>query len=531
MRLLSWGTMILFWGTHALALPTVEERLRAKLEEPRASAVATPQDWRTLAKSLVEQAPPPAKGCTEVRRQSIGATYVLTFDAQGRPCHLYDLAFPTLQTLSTPVRVGRLPLQTFGARDYLDWLEGRYEKVLGRMHEFQARADQPAPDWARGLRFKKVNFAAGRVPGTSLPASFAASDLELGGGFGWSPRDRALLSRLMHALPTEQWGPVLERPESLLAAIKFNWNDLEKVYEIALDGQFLPLRGPVILVDFDHSYRLAVQTLLRSLTHSALRELTKYIAPPARSIITIAIDDGFEFLEMAYAYQLNRLEVTLDHQTQIDGALAERGSNILAGGRADFVTEYLKSVILKQPFDWSGFEDLGRTLRYGNQRRRDIKMSQLNSRMVLEDGCTMSLVYDYFGVCAKDGRERMHTMISDLTILSWNLGAPVVHDPQSPSQVLLRRGAAYMLSVGSRLVTLPYLGFLMQKLTQISKQYAFAGIVDEGFLRGHLSMRSGDAELSHLLYLQNLNAFLAKSQAAEDAIVNANSEQLGTEAR
>lgn len=526
MRLRTWGTLILLWGTHAYATPSTEERLQTRVQEHQTPG-AKPLDWRVVADKL--EAPPATTNCVEAGRQVIAGTYVLTSDKQNRPCRLYDLSFPTLMTNSR-VNIGRLPLQTFGARDYLDWLEGRYEQVLGRIGDFRGRDTFAQPEWARGLRFK--NVTAARVPGTSLPLSFAASDLEIGSTFRWGARDAALMARLGQV--SEEWQEVFAKPESFLAKIKFDWNELEKVYEITIEGQFLPLRGPMVLVDFDRSYRMAVQTLVRSLAHSALSELTKVIPAPARNLITIAIDDGFEFADMAYAYQMNRLEQTLNHQTQLDPVTTERAANILAGGRADFVAHYLKAILTKQPFDWSQFEDLGRTIRYDAQRKRDVTMSRLNSRMVLEDGCVMSLVYDYFGVCTKGAQTRLHTMITDLSIMSWNLGAPVIHDPQSPSRTLLRRGAAYMLSVGSRLVTIPHFGFLMQKLTQISKQFAFAGIVDEGFLRGQLHLQQGgetafEAELSRWLYPQNLNAFLPKDKASEDAIIKANAQQLGVE--
>lgn len=544
-RLILGAVSVLVWGSHALAFDSDQERLRFKVEkyQKRSAEVgaANAPDWRALVTRLTTQAPPTTTGCVEASRQVVAGAYVLTTDAQRKPCRLYDLTFPTAQSWSGPVKVGRLPLQTFGARDYLAWVEGDYEKVLRRMSDFRAvdTSSLPVAGWVRDLRFKKTSAARVRVANRSLPRQFTAADLDLGAKFDWTATDRQILNQLAQGLPalssqTEAWRRVLDNPENLLAHISFDWNDVEKVYEIALDGQFLPLAGPIVLVDFERSYRLAVETLLRSVMHSALNEVLKVIPMPARNLLSIAIDDGFEFVEMAYAYQENRLEATLKHQEQLDQVVTERGLNILAGGRADFVSQYLKAIITKQPFDWNMFEDLGRTMRYDVERRRDVSMSRLNSSMVLDQGCTTTFAYDYFAFCAKGTTRQLHTMISDLSILFWNLGAPLIYDPQTPSNVSLRRGAAYLLSVGSRLVQLPYLSGLMGQLTSICKQFAFAGVVDEGLLRGslHAQQRAGlatsfDEELSGWLYLQNLNVFLPKSKIQEAAIIEANAARLG----
>jgi hypothetical protein len=105
---------------------------------------------------------------------------------------------------------------------------------------------------------------------------------------------------------------VLNQPQKVLQSVKFNWNDLNKVYDVAIDGDFLPLMGPVEIVNFQTQYKGMVEKLFRSILSSVLVQLPRLI--PNRTIgaiVEVAVEDIFEQIDVMYEYQTNRLEQTL----------------------------------------------------------------------------------------------------------------------------------------------------------------------------------------------------------------------------
>lgn len=546
------------FGPGALAQNSNQDVLRQKLmqahqQHPQVHALNANM-WPYWAQAIPRRAPQAqTTACNEVNKTVLMGSYVLTANEAGQPCRIYDLSFPTLQTLFGGKAVTQLPIQSFGAGDYLNLINGNYEAVVNRIQQFKAEAT-PAPtelsSWVTQIRFRSDRVhalaATPKVAGTGLPVSFYASDLDLGGAtMELSTRQQQLILAAVHALKPNAsadevatWEAFVTHPKSVLDGIHFNWNDAEKVYDIFMEGQFLPIKGPIALVDFNASYKLAAENILRSLTHSVLSQLVGFIPTPAGRIIGIAVDDTFEFVDMAYEYQINKFEGTFmaPNMKGLDAALNNRSLNILAAGRASLVQAYIMAMAQGQPFDWTQLEETGRHIRYDALNSRDAEISRNNSSLVLDSGCSMQL-NGYFGTCAKDGKSNMYSMISDTTILFWNIGAPEVYDYGFHSKVALKRGAAYILSIGARLFDLPYVGFLLNELTSACKTYAYAGMTDEGFLRSSLSMQkmngalSADTqELSRWLYLQNLNIFLPKTESQENSIIKANAALLGLSA-
>jgi hypothetical protein len=557
LRAAAFASAFLFTAQAASAA-TDTEILEARLKKAQASAqsvsaLGNANDWLAAASRLAKDAPSGATRCVDARTETFGGKYAISYDAAGNPCRIYDLSFATLQTITAKSQITQLPVQSFGARDYLAWMDGRYDQVLAKISAFPAALSNgdksELAGWTQKLEFKaaRVNSLMANSNEIGLPSSFSAADLQLGANFKFNAKerknlkdamaiaDRSVQGGLFSANEAAEWENAIDNPETLLEHIKFNWNDAKKVYDVFLDGQFLPVRGPIALVDYSATYKLTVERVLRSILQSALGKLVQFVPGQAQHIVSVALTDSFMFIEMAYDYQINQLEGTLrkvqsaEVASTLDAKAAERGMNILFGAKADLVNAYILAAVQKKPFDWRQFEEMGRKTRYATEKARDIMLTNLNSQMVQKDGCEMTLVDGYFGICAKDGKQSLHSMISSSTFLFWNLGGPTVFEYGSPNSVLMKRSASYLLSVAAGMLELPYLSSITNFLAGSLKSYATAGITDEAFHRNTLfldkakrGLNSKELEVYSKLYLQNLNLLLSKTESQEAAVINAN---------
>jgi len=569
MKLILKGALLAsaFVATGAFAA-TDNEILEARLKKAAAAeqlnTIAPTMDDATfhdVLKDFVRNAPSDATRCVDSRSERIAGKYAISYAADGSPCRIYDLSFPTLQTLFAKGAFTKLPVQSFGAKDYLNWMNGNYQAVLDKIEGFPTALSRGEPEalagWVSKVEFRKdrVNglLAGDVVKETGLPAKFTAADLELGTKFKFTEQEQARLKQAiakgaqvgvngvaaLSAQDVSEWNAIVERPEALLEKIRFDWNDVKKVYDVFLEGNFLPVRGPIALVDYSASYKMAVERTLRSLIRSGLSKIVKYVPGQAQRIVGVVLDDAFMFVETAYDYQINQLENSLRKAqegtlvTGLDATAAERGMNILHGGKADIVNAYMMSVIQKKPFNWNSFEDIGRTQRYSTEKVREVTLTNLNSKMTLKDGCQMSLVDGYFGVCEKAGKRTLHSLISTNTVLFFNLGGPVVYQYDAPSMVTLKRSATYVLSAAAYMIDLPIVPQLTSYLANALRSYATAGITDQAFLHNSLyiqklngSIGDKDAEMNKWLYLSNINPFLPKSEQFESRMIDANAALL-----
>ena len=559
------ASALLFTGHSAIAASdneVLEARLKKSMpkSQPAVQGLAT-ESWQTVLQRFLADQPKGGTKCVDSRTERLAGKYEVSYTAEGQPCRIYDLSFPTLETLFAKRAVTNLPVQGFAARDYLNWLNGDYQAVVDKISGFPASLERGETEglanWVKRVEFKKdrINglLAAATVKETGLPAQFSAADLELGNRFQFSKEEKAKLKQalaigaksgpgglaLLSAEDQISWQEAIERPESLLEKIKFNWDDARKVYDVFVEGEFLPVRGPIALVDYSMTYKLAVERTLRSLVQSALEQIVQYVPGQAQRIVSVVLSDTFMFINTAYDYQLNQLEGTLRKAQNgqlalsLDATNTERGMNILFGGKSDLVTAYMMSVIQKKKFDWNQFEEAGRKARYTAEKQREIMLTNLHSRMVQKDGCSMEIVEGYFGLCTKAGKHNLHSMISEHSILFWNLGGPMMYHYEMPSGVTLKRSASYVLSVGAGMFDLPIVKGLMGYLATSLKTYATAGITDQAFLHNSLYLEKqagsiGEKNQAMLgwMYLQNINPFLPKSEALESRIIDANAALL-----
>lgn len=559
------ASAFIFTGHSALAA-TDNEILEARLQKvaPKDKPLVqglTTESWETVLQRFIADQPKGGTKCVDSRTERLAGKYEVSYTADGQPCRIYDLSFPTLETLFAKRAVTTLPVQGFSARDYLNWMNGNYQAVVDKINGFPASLGRGETEglagWVKRVEFKqdRINglLAAATVKETGLPAQFSAADLELGNRFQFSAQEKARLKEalaigakagpnglaLLSAQDQASWQEAIERPESLLEKIKFNWDDARKVYDVFVEGEFLPVRGPIALVDYSMTYKLAVERTLRSLVQSALEKLVQFVPGQAQRIVSVVLTDTFMFINTAYDYQLNQLEGTLRKaqnsqlSLSLDANSTERGMNILFGGKSDLITAYMMSVIQKKKFDWNQFEEAGRKARYTAEKQREIMLTNMHSRMVQNDGCSIEIVEGYFGLCTKNNTHNLHSMISEHKILFWNLGGPMMYQYEMPSGVTLKRSASYVLSVGAGMFDLPIVKGLMGYLATQLKGYATAGITDQAFLHNSLylqkqagSIGEKDQAMLGWMYLQNINPFLPKTADLESRIINANAALL-----
>lgn len=481
--------------------------------------------------------------CQDSRKVIFSEKYVLTYDSAGNPCRIYDLSFPNFSALTAKKQLLQVPVRNLTSRDFLDALDQNWGAIQNRNREFASRFNPRVV--SRNSFVGKLKFKSTRL-GAALPMQFTLADLELQKPFVLNDSLKADLKNLVQRLESRGtnslYQQLAENPELLLKAVKFEWSDLDKVYNVILDGRFLPFTGPVEVLNFQEQYRAPVEQLTRQVLGDILAQMSRLIPNPTiQSVVEVVIDDVFEQIELLYTYQNLRLESALlnlknsslkptDYQT-----LTVRASNILYGQKSDFITNYILAAVQGQKFDWLAIEKMGPASKYNVEKQRKILMSKMHSRLVLETGCETQIVSDYFAICQKGGKKvSVHSLISEQSIPFKSFGAPKIYDYQRPSAVSLTRGSLWILSAGLRIVGLPLSRNITNTLDGYLKGYMQSGIKDEALLQSSLLRQSYRGELTaesnlmlNWLYIQNLNPFLPKSLKGELKFVEMNKSLIG----
>lgn len=489
------------------------------------------------------------KACAETTWVPFAGRYAISYDKKtNQPCRIYDLTFPTLSHFWSKSAVTRVPVEAFTAKDYLNWIRGNYAEVYKRIDErkagFNAAAVVPA-SWV-----SKVKFKSGFKPGKSagLPTSFKASDLEVG-QFAFSAaqqkqlRELAVLVDGSNKTAAATFRAMADKPGDFLGKFKFIWNDLEKVYDVFMEGEFLPINGPVSLVDYNNQYKHALEGMMRSAVTGLFKDLVKAVPEPlSRTLVGIALQDSIDFLNMVYVDRAFQLEEALraamrqDIRTQVSAEHLDKGLNILFGAKTDLMSQYLISMIQTGKFNWNVIEKIGYNVRYAEEKKREIRRNTLNSNLVLREGCAVETLHDSFVYCSFDGRRQsVRSIISQNTILLWDLGSVMVHNFPHPYEVVLKRSVSWLLSAGLRVASIPLPKFVTSTVITALRDYSVAGMPQEATLRGHLTTQKwlrgklDDTASTTLkwLYIQNINPFLPKTEAIESRIVQTNAARIG----
>jgi hypothetical protein len=500
--------------------------------------------------------------CADVKKVPFGQKYVLTLDAAGQPCKIYDLSFPNFKLLFAKKNVMQVPVQTLTAKDYLNWLDGNFAQIQASSDNYRKTFHPRRAalnSWVSKLKFRRMPEA---VPGSrasirelGLPKSFKVSDLDLGAQFQFDLKTRSQMQELIaqiRALPTfsgvddlatESMIKVLNRPELMMESVRFDWNELSKAYDVILEGEFLPFSGPVSLINYQTQYKFAVEKIFRSILQSSLLQLSRYIpVPMVSNAVEVLVYDTFQQIELMYSYQMLQLEDTLKMGTQpggtaigIDKATSTKAVELLFGQQSDLISAYIMAVAQGQSFDWENFAKLGKTARYSAEKTREISVAKMNSLLVLNKNCQMELVHGYFGTCSKGGnKEAIYSLISNFSVFGRNFGPPMIYRYQRPYETSLRRGGTWLLSVGLRLFGPQISPTVTNQLDSILKSYMLSGLTDEALLRNAMAfqqragvpLKGENATVLKWLFVQNLNPFLPKSLDSENRVIAANRQLL-----
>lgn len=473
-----------------------------------------------------------AEKCVDVTRQEIAGRYILSFDNAGQPCRIYDLTFPNLKALLSNLKPYTIPVKKYRARDMLNWLDGDYAAIEARRVEFVNNFDErevARTSWVSKLKFKDKSMNKNQ-----LPKSFRLSDLDTNNRLVLNPQTVQAIADLGL---DEGVNTALSKPETLLRAVRFDWDDVQKVYNVFIDAEFLPFGGPVALVDFSQQYKYAVEKIFRSVLGTVLTNLTQFIPEPTvANVANVLITEIFEQIEFAYTYQIIQMEDTFQavysspERFGLAKASADRSLNLIYGQRSELIMSYVMSVIQGKPFDWTAFESMGRTTRYNTEKQRDIMMNQTTSKLVLDKSCEVEFVYNYFAQCSREGKgDVLFSLISEQTVFIKNFGAPMIYNYKMPIDVSLRRGGAWTLSVGLRVAPLPIGATITNQLNSILKNYISTALFDDAIVKSQLSLKAQTAPLNEVeermlgwMFIQNLNPFLPKTIASEKRLIDVN---------
>lgn len=536
-----------------------------KTETSAAHSRSLTQALSALKKLRSTPAAAPKK-CQDNKLVQFGGKYAMSFDNEtAQPCRIYDLSFPTVKTFFAPSNVSKVPVEEFTAKDYLNWIDGNYEAVYKRIQNLRDQSNPEAiakNSWVGKLKFKSqknFSYVMTQSGASQLPRSFHASDLEVG-KFSFSTEQKRQLQSLFadvavmstnnadeRSRSEQAWMEILNNPSKILSQIRFDWNEMEKVYDVFLEGEFIPLAGPIALVDYNAHYKYAVESILRNVLGSALGQLTNFIPDIiVRNLVSIAISDSFEFLNMMYAGQMSQLEDTLraglngSIQIAVERAQIDYGLNILSGSQSSLFNEYILSLAQGREFDWKKLDEIGRIARYREEKTRNNIRARLNSQLVLGAGCNVERVNNYFAICSKNGQKNsVFSLMSSPQVSFWNMGAPLVHRYNMPSEVLLKRSTSWLLSAGLRIFDIPYVpNFILGHFTGALKEYSKMGMNDELYLKNYLWMQkqsqgvlSQDSEqVLKWLYIQNINPFTPKTENLENTIIQKNWNLINTPA-
>lgn len=519
----------------------------------------TDKQWSNLEESIASNEMNSSfieEKCFDAEVTTLHEKYAVSLDGQGQLCRVYDLTFPHLKLLfkgKNKKSVASVPTQKFKSSDFSNWVNGDYDKVYQSVASFQKenvnRKHKQVASWVKKLRFKKgsapfANFANN----SEMPQSFYASDINLGRKLKMSTLRKNQIKRIIASLAKsnpgsanyDQWSQLIDNPQNLLKKVRFDWNNVKKVYEIALEGQFLPINGPIALVNFDRPHKVFVEGILRRVVQIAVGQVLKRVAKgPTGLVVGYAINEAFVSIDMAYNYQMNRLEASFK-DTLARGSLvmsaqdAKRGLNHVYLGQVDLVSEAILRMVQGQKFPWDQLEAMGRKQHFQTEKLRDVMMDSSNNFLVKKKDCATEGMFSYFALCKLPETDKLFSLITQFNVYGYNFGPIQTYSYEKPRTVLTRRALSYLLSTGLTIAKTPVPKWITSNLAKFLRQFAFAGIPEEAYLLSELSLKKSRVDLLppekpllDMLYIQNLNVFTPKSIKHEDKIISANKKLLG----
>jgi hypothetical protein len=471
--------------------------------------------------------------CDEKRQTPNSARFVTTYDGTGRPCKLYDLSFPTLQTLFAKKAVSTIPVEQFSSEDYWNWYRGNFDKVIARYETAKTKNISPEDldqFWGEGVDFE-------RLPQSARGGEFSLADIVPSGNFQWDQQTNQLFNQLRPFNRDPFLKSLMNDPYELMENTKLKWDPLKKAYEVFISFDFLPLKGPISLVDYNNQYALGMQSLIRYVLETSIVNLAQFIpAKTPRRIVQVVFSDVFTALDHLYNYQITRLKETLKANkankvpTKNSPQLLEQSLNLLYASGTDVFSQILVNFIQTRELDLGNIEELGEQAQFTEQKVFRSNKGRIHNSLVKDKGCDTEIIMDHYAVCRKDGgRQGVYSLLSESSLGFYNMGATQLYDYSFPAKRALFRSLSYMLSAGIRIWS--PLGYMISfSIADVFKTYAFAGVQDEAIFLQRIENGNVDprfenpfeSKVINWVQSQNMNPLIPRSSSATESIIQKN---------
>ncbi len=470
--------------------------------------------------------------CDEKRQTPNSARYVTTYDSAGRPCKLYDLSFPTLQTLFAKKAVSTIPVEQFSSEDYWNWYQGNFDEVIAKYNSNKKEITPEDLDqfWGEGVDFNQL-------PQSARGGEFTLADIIPAQNFQWDSETTQLFNQIGSVNRDPLLKSLMNDPNELMENTKLKWDPLKKAYDVFISFDFLPLKGPISLVDYNNQYALGMQSLIRYVLETSIVNLAQFIpAKTPRRIVQVVFSDVFTALDHLYNYQITRLKETLKANksnklpTKNSPQLIEKSLNLVYASGTDVFSQLLVTYIQTRELDLSDIESIGEQARFTEQKVFRGNKGRIHNSLVKDMGCDTEIIMDHYAVCRKNGgRQGVYSLLSETSLGFYNMGATQIYDYSFPAKRALFRGLSYLLSAAIRIWS--PLGYVISfSIGDVFKNYAFAGIQDEAIFLQRIENGSIDprfenpfeSKVLNWVQGQNMNPLIPRSATTTESIIQKN---------
>lgn len=484
-----------------------------------------------------------AEKCVATSTAELSKRFMATRDANGKLCKIYDLSFPTLSTLFAKKPASTLRIKKANLDDYRNFLYGKVGELEGREFLEQEITQKDLQNsWYGQLKFKPNRNL--RVHRDGVIESFQFSDVEMfSQKIAFNQEQKKYLRSMLSSMGAERSSTenFINNPRNFLENITFEYDSLKRAYEVFLDFDFLPIRGPIASVDHDLQYRGWMQKQIRRLVLSAINKLLQPASLTVTGrIATVVINDAFELIEMTYDFQRAQLDQV------IRMALAGTITTPLSQKELQdslyllYVQDSQTVVAIIQKLIQTGTASIDNLYPYGKAAsiqsyNMKVSLSDSNfSKLYYELACDLKDIGYFFARC--DGGDEVYSTLSESKFLFWNMGQTKIINLAKPWEVYTKRMMAYLLAGGVEVFLMNFPDWITSNVISALKGYATAGVIDEAYVvsdiyeKSSRGLRVTNFERETYLNIMDKNfiPFLPKSEESLNNVVATHRRMLTT---
>ena len=428
--------------------------------------------------------------CNEVEFKELTKNYIFSYNEEAKVCSVYDLSFANVRALLRSVAVTELRVTRPKLNDYKIFLNNEANEDIARsfVEEESLSLDQ---SWYSKLRFTSKNALEKNKEG--LVKEFRFSDIEIfEKDIKFSNKDKDVLTALLDS--SKRSRAFIDDPKSILGGIQFKYDSLKKSYKVFFDLDFLPLNGPVKLVDHEVQYRVWMSAKVRGIVRSVLnRALRPVLFTQTGRIASYVLNEAFNVIEMTYAYQSTKFEKALhmalkgDLETDISREELEKSLYLLYIKDNGTFINIILSGVQNQIVDIDSLYTYGKSTALNAYAQRQSISDANYSRMYFKEQCDLETYAYYFAKCENQGS--LYSLISDQQVFFWSFGHPKIYNFDRPWEVSLMRSATYLLAGAVEINFLNFPNWISSQVSQALKSYSQSGLLDEAYLVSELQAK------------------------------------------